>query len=163
LGKELAWLTHGYPSGYLTGGVLAVLIQRLVEGGSLEEGLTLSQALLANEDGHQETRDALKAAWRLAGTATPYTEAITILGEGWVAEEALAIAVYCALVADDLSHGVVLAVNHNGDSDSTGASAGNLLGAKYGEEAIPRQWRDKLELRKVIGMMGEALCRTTHA
>jgi len=163
LGKELAWLTHGHPSGYLTGGVLAVLVQRLVEGGSLEEGLTLSLALLADEDHHQETRDALQHAWRLAGTATPFAESISALGEGWVAEEALAIAVYCALVADDLRHGVVLAVNHDGDSDSTGAIAGNLLGAMHGEEAIPGQWLDKLELREVISRMGEALCRTAHA
>lgn len=163
LGKELAWLTHGHPSGYLTGGVMAVLVQRLVEGGSLEEGLTLSLALLAEEDGHEETRDALQQAWRLAGTATPYAGAITALGEGWVAEEALAIAIYCALVADDLRHGVVLAVNHDGDSDSTGAIAGNLLGAMHGEEAIPGQWLNKLELREVIAGMGEALCRTAHA
>jgi ADP-ribosylglycohydrolase len=158
LGKELAWLTHGHPSGYLTGGVLAVLIQRLVEGSSLEEGLTLSLALLAGEDDHQETRDALQQAWRLAGTATPYADAITALGEGWVAEEALAIAVYCALVADDLRQGVVLAVNHDGDSDSTGAIAGNLLGAMHGEGAIPGNWLDKLELRETIVGMGQALC-----
>ncbi|MDN3559131.1 ADP-ribosylglycohydrolase family protein [Vreelandella neptunia] len=163
LGKALAWLTHGHPSGYLTGGVMAVLVQRLVEGGSLEEVLTLSLALLADEDGHPETRDALQHAWHLAGTATPYAEAITALGEGWVAEEALAIAVYCALVANDLRHGVVLAVNHDGDSDSTGAIAGNLLGAMHGEVAIPPQWLDQLELREVIAGMGEALCRTAHA
>jgi ADP-ribosylglycohydrolase len=162
LGKALAWLTHGHPSGYLTGGVLAVLVQRLVEGGSLEEGLTLNLALLADEDDHEETRDALQHAWRLAGTATPYAEAITALGEGWVAEEALAIAVYCTLVADDLRHGIVLAVNHDGDSDSTGAIACNLLGAMHGEAAIPAQWLAELELRKVIAGMGEALCRTAH-
>jgi len=163
LGKELAWLTHGHPSGYLTGGVLAVLVQRLIEGGSLEEGLTLSLALLADEDGHPETRDALQQAWHMAGTATPYAEAITALGEGWVAEEALAIAVYCALVADDLHHGIVLAVNHDGDSDSTGAIAGNLLGAMHGEAAIPETWLADLELREVIAGMGEALYRTAHA
>ena len=158
LGKELAWLTHGHPSGYLTGGVLALLIQRLVEGSSLEEGLTLSLALLAGEDDHQETRDALQQAWRLAGTATPYADAITALGEGWVAEEALAIAVYCALVADDVRHGVVLAVNHDGDSDSTGAIAGNLLGAMHGEAVIPDSWLAELELRETIAGVGEALC-----
>lgn len=163
LGKELAWLTHGHPSGYLTGGVLAVLIQRLVEGGSLEEGLTLSLALLADEDGHQETREALQQAWRLAGSPTPYPEAIAALGEGWVAEEALAIAVYCALVAEDLRHGVVLAVNHDGDSDSTGAIAGNLLGAIQGEEAVPEPWLAELELREVIAGMGETLHGGAHA
>jgi ADP-ribosylglycohydrolase len=163
LGKELAWLTHGHPSGYLTGGVLAVLIQRLVEGSSLEEGVTLSLALLADEEGHQETRDALQQAWRLAGCPTPYPEAIAALGEGWVAEEALAIAVYCALVSEDLRHGVVLAVNHDGDSDSTGAIAGNLLGAMHGEAAIPDPWLATLELRETIAGIGEALHFTPDA
>lgn len=157
LGRELAWLTHGHTSGYLTGGVLAVLIQRLIEGASLEDSLTLGLALLAEEDGHHETRDALQQAWRLADSATPYPEAIAALGEGWVAEEALAIAVYCARVADDLRHGVILAVNHDGDSDSTGAIAGNLLGAMHGEAAIPERWLSELELRETIAIMGEAL------
>ncbi len=47
-------------------------------------------------------------------------------------------------------HGVKLAVNHDGDSDSTGAIAGNLLGALYGDSAIPAKWLQPLELRGVI-------------
>lgn len=124
------------------------------------EGLLAVEAPQAVRDMNvyrQEGTEALQQAWRLAGTVTPYAKAITALGEGWVAEEALAIAIYCALVADDLRHGVVLAVNHNGDSGSTGAISGNLLGAMHGEEAIPGQWLDKLELREVIAGMGEAL------
>jgi ADP-ribosylglycohydrolase len=73
------------------------------------------------------------------------------LGEGWVAEEALAIGVYCALAAgEDFAAGVRLAVNHGGDSDSTGAIAGNLLGTALGVSAIPQRWLDKLELRTEI-------------
>jgi ADP-ribosylglycohydrolase len=41
---------------------------------------------------------------------------------------AIAIAICCALVARDFA-GVILAVNHDGDSASTGSIAGNLLGA----------------------------------
>ena len=60
------------------------------------------------------------------------------MGGGWVGEEALAIALYCALNAqDDFAHGVLLAVNHSGDSDSTGAITGNLLGLMLGIDAIP--------------------------
>ena len=60
------------------------------------------------------------------------------------------MSLYCALVAQDFKHGVKLAVNHDGDSDSTGAIAGNLLGALYGESAIPAKWLQPLELRGVI-------------
>jgi ADP-ribosylglycohydrolase len=70
------------------------------------------------------------------------------LGEGWVAEEALAVGVYCALAAgEDFAAGVRLAVNHGGDSDSTGAIAGNLLGTALGVSAIPQRWLDRLELK----------------
>ncbi len=68
-----------------------------------------------------------------------------------MAEEALAVAVYCALTAEDaFARGVLLAVNHGGDSDSTGAIAGNLLGARLGAGAIPARWLDGLELREVV-------------
>ena len=53
-------------------------------------------------------------------------------------------------MAKDFRHGVCLAVNHGGDSDSTGAITGNLLGAQLGSAAIPRSWLEPLELREVI-------------
>ncbi len=81
--------------------------------------------------------------------ATP--EVVEQLGAGWVAEEALAIAVFAALRAQrEFRRGVLLAVNHFGDSDSTGAIAGNLLGALLGEAALPAEWVEQLEARKVI-------------
>jgi ADP-ribosylglycohydrolase len=36
---------------------------------------------------------------------------------------------YCALTANGFENAVLLAVSHGGDSDSTGAVAGNILGA----------------------------------
>ena len=67
-----------------------------------------------------------------------------------MAEEALAIGICCAIVARDFADGVILAVNHSGDSDSTGSIAGNLLGAQMGIEAIPARWLDHLELSAEI-------------
>jgi ADP-ribosyl-[dinitrogen reductase] hydrolase len=51
--------------------------------------------------------------------------------------------------------GSLLAANHSGDSDSTGAIAGNILGAVHGHGAIPNAWSDDPELSDVI----ELLCR----
>jgi ADP-ribosylglycohydrolase len=45
---------------------------------------------------------------------------------------------------------VLLAVNHGGDSDSTGSIAGNILGLIHGERGIPTRWLAQLELREVI-------------
>jgi ADP-ribosylglycohydrolase len=150
LGTELAALTHGHPTGSLTGGVLAVLVSALADGGTLVQGLADAKACLRREARHEETLKALEQAEALAASSTAPAAAIAELGEGWVAEEALAISVYCALVARDFRQGVVMAVNHDGDSDSTGAITGNLLGALHGVSAIPPEWLEPLELRDVI-------------
>jgi ADP-ribosylglycohydrolase len=80
-----------------------------------------------------------------------------------VAEQALAIALYCALVAPTIEAALLLAVNHGGDSDSTGAIAGQLVGAIYGEESIPPRWLARLELQEAIERVAEALCVETGA
>jgi ADP-ribosyl-[dinitrogen reductase] hydrolase len=74
-----------------------------------------------------------------------------------VAEEALAIGVYCALVAKDFEDGIILAVNHSGDSDSTGSITGNLLGAAAGAEPIPDRWLAPLELRSTVEAIADDL------
>lgn len=157
LGTELAALTHGHPTGSLTGGVLAVLIMALTDGASLPEALAASKAILRAESRHEETLRAIELAEDLAVSGLPHEEAIARLGQGWIAEEALAISIYCALVARNFKHGVILAVNHDGDSDSTGSIVGNLLGAMHGVKAIPAEWLEPLELRDVISELAEDL------
>ena len=78
-----------------------------------------------------------------------------------MAEEALAISLYCALVAKSFGQGVVLAVNHDGDSDSTGAVTGNLLGVMMGLDAILNRCLKPLELKSVIETIASDLwsCR----
>jgi len=157
LGTELAALTHGHPTGALTGGVLAVLILALTDGASLADALAAAKSLLRAEPGHDETLRAIEMAEELADSGLPHEEAIARLGQGWIAEEALAISIYCALVAHNFKDGVILAVNHDGDSDSTGAIVGNLLGAMHGVKAIPAEWLGPLELRDVITELAEDL------
>jgi ADP-ribosylglycohydrolase len=79
------------------------------------------------------------------------------MGKGFVAEEALAMGLYCALSARDFEDGIILAVNHSGDSDSTGSITGNLLGAAAGVEAIPDRWLLNLELRTTIEALADDL------
>ncbi|WP_434773258.1 ADP-ribosylglycohydrolase family protein [Pseudomonas entomophila] len=157
LGTDLAALTHGHPTGSLTGGVLAALILALVEGMGLAEAITAAKVPLREAPHHGETLHAIEQAEALAQSGLPPAQAIARLGEGWVAEEALAIAVYCALVAPDFEQAVILAVNHDGDSDSTGAIVGNLLGAWHGVQAIPERWLAPLELRGVIAELAQDL------
>lgn len=149
-GCMCAAITHGHPSGYLAAGVLAVIIYELLNGLSLIEAIAVAKQLLIAERDHQEVLAALNNAVALSQSNTPSEQAISELGEGWVAEEALAISVYCALVGNDFEQGVQLAVNHDGDSDSTGAITGNILGIIYGLDSIPARWLEPLELKSVI-------------
>ena len=80
----------------------------------------------------------LLSAERLAGQGPAHHDTLGRLGGGWVGEEALATVVYCALCAADFESAIVIAVNHAGDSDSTGAITGNLLGAANGMVANTR-------------------------
>jgi ADP-ribosyl-[dinitrogen reductase] hydrolase len=151
LGAGVAALTHGHPSGYLSAGTLAVIVQRLLLGAQLSDAIAVARGELVGWEGHEEQTALLDRAVELAGKGRPTPELIADeLGGGWVGEEALAISVLTALTAEDLADGLVLAVNHSGDSDSTGAICGNILGARDGVGAVPTHWLDRLELREVI-------------
>lgn len=159
LGCETAALTHGHPSGYLAAGFLAATTAALLTGQTLEEAIAAARALLITHQHHAECLAAVDAAVQLAREAPATPATVARLGQGWVAEEALAIALFCALTAEDFASGVILAVNHSGDSDSTGAITGNLLGALLGAGALPAHWLERLELRAEIGALADDLHR----
>jgi ADP-ribosyl-[dinitrogen reductase] hydrolase len=166
VGCEVAAVTHGHPSGYLAAGHLAAVVGGLVAGASLDEAIAAATAQLAQQEEAGECLAAVQAAVALAEMGPSGAAEVERLGEGWVAEEALAIGLYAALVARaeptpgaSFERGVRLAVNHGGDSDSTGAIAGNLLGTLYGVEAVPPRWLDRLELRAEIATVADDLYR----
>jgi ADP-ribosylglycohydrolase len=159
VGCEIAAITHGHPSGFLAAGFQALAIREAAAGTPLRTACQEALEELRRHPSHQECATAVEHAISLSaarrGGATP--EDVESLGEGWVAEEALAIGIFCALAAPDLESALRLAVNHGGDSESTGAIAGNLLGASLGEGAIPPRWIAVLELREEILRLAEEL------
>ena len=157
LGADISAITHGHPTGYLTAGTLALIIAIMLRGATVPEALSCAKRELLRHDGHLETMQAITLAEKLSRSEPNSAAAIQKLGQGWVAEEALAISLYCALCARDFEQGVVLAVNHDGDSDSTGAIAGNLLGCCNGISQIPKRWLEPLELREVIEELADNL------
>jgi ADP-ribosylglycohydrolase len=160
LAAECATQTHGHPSGYLAAGAFAAIIRRLLDGMGLREAVLLTRDLVGWKSGGFETYKALNSALEAAEEGSPSPERLEGLGEGWVAEEALAMSVYCALVhPDDVRAAVLLAVNHSGDSDSTGAITGNLLGAWLGEQALPRPWVIAVEGRETMEKLAEDFAR----
>lgn len=157
LARDLAAITHGHPTGQLSAGAFAAMVAALADGMSLQGALAVAKHLLAQHEGHEETLLAIHRAESFARARVAPEEAIPDLGEGWLADEALAIALYCALTADSFEHGVAMAVHHDGDSDSTGAVAGHLLGTALGADAIPVDLLESLELREVITDMADRL------
>ncbi|MFJ7211119.1 ADP-ribosylglycohydrolase family protein [Amycolatopsis sp. NPDC098790] len=158
LGAESAALTHGHPSGYLSSGCFAVLVHGLLHGKPLLDALAAARAELVKHEGHEEQSDAFDAALALAEQGPPTPEKLETLGQGNVGETALSMSVYVALTTADADTALLAAVNHSGDSDSTGSVCGNLVGAMYGEEALRKSWLEQLELRDVIiGLADDAL------
>jgi len=150
LGCEIAAITHGHPTGYLAAGFLAHVIAGIAREATLSQAIAAAREELRKWPHHEECLAAVDAALAHAACAESTPEVVEELGEGWVAEEALAISLFCALKAVDFAHGVRIAVNHSGDSDSTGAITGNLLGALWGQPAIPDEFLAPLELLEVI-------------
>ncbi|CAM5510864.1 ADP-ribosylglycohydrolase family protein [Streptomyces abikoensis] len=155
LAAECAAQTHGHPSGVLAAAAFAGIVHGIVRGGTLEGAVQQALGLLARWSGHEETTAALRKALDAVRQGAPTAERLETLGQGWVAEEALAMGVYCALVAEDVRHGLLLAVNHSGDSDSTGSLCGNLLGALHGETALPADLLAGLEGRAEIAELAD--------
>ena len=156
-GGQMAAITHGHLTSTWSSAVLAVLIYCLLHGQRLDDSLQTAKTLLVQKPDHEETLEALEMAIALAHSDNSPSGAIRQLGEGWIAEEALAISVYTVLKTNSLEEALIMAVNHDGDSDSTGAIAGNLAGIIYGAGAIPHRWLSDLELQEVIAATADKL------
>ena len=92
-------------------------------------------------------------------------EDIRSIGQGHTGDEAVAIAIYCALKygnkfkdnRENSRAALCAAVNHDGDSDSTGAITGNILGAHLGSGGIPSEWIEKVQHTAVISRAAAGL------
>jgi len=164
LGAQLAELTHCHELGWMPAGVFAHIVSLLArnEGSSVREAATQALNTLpeAFPNAHYlgQLQELMRYTLRLADSDMPDLEAIHALGEGWVAEEALAIGLLCSLRhEDDFAGAITSAVNHGGDSDSTGAIAGNIVGAHLGLAGIPQRYLEHLELRDTISKIADDL------
>ena len=133
----------------------------------LDRAVENALALLERYPGHEETSGAVQRARSAARRGADFAT-MESLGQGWTAEEALAMAVYAALARpepDHLRDALALAVTHSGDSDSTGSICGNILGAWHGETALPAELAFEVEGRGTIlqladDLVSELTCKT---
>ena len=170
LAADAAEITHQHPLGWLSSALEAHVIYRILQKDSptvddfkayLSEGYDMLLSLYPNEGASIcQLRALTDKALGLVGSSASDVDNIEAIGEGWVAEETLAIAVYCAVkYFDNFEKAIIASVNHKGDSDSTGAVTGNILGAVVGYDAIPEFFNTDLELHDVILHVADDLWR----
>lgn len=171
-GAHIARVTHLHPLGYLPAALMTLLLSRIVPltPDEVKEsiidiingGLDVMMNMYGND--YAKYKEYLRAltlkAVNLAHSNISDIQAIMQLGEGWTAEEAWAISLYCVIRhIDNMKEAIIAAVNHDGDSDSTGSITGNIMGAIYGYEAIKRErlfcpygkkFEDTIELHNII-------------
>ncbi len=156
LAVETSALTHGHATGQLAAAAWAEMLADVAGGGDLETAAgQIAQDYAGLKDG-AETADAIRAA--LAAPRDGRAETVESLGGGWIAEEALAIALYASLSARDFEHGLLIAVTHGGDSDSTGAIAGNMLGLLFADQVFAHRWAGQVECADLITRLARDLC-----
>lgn len=156
LAADAAALTHGHELGYIPAAALSHIVRLVSESGiglkdAVEDAVKTVRELFPTTGHTDRFSEIMSGAVEFAYSDMSDLEAIHQLGEGWVAEETLAIAVFCALrYENDFDKALIAAVNHNGDSDSTGAVTGNILGTYLGFENIPEKYKTCLELYDTI-------------
>ena len=171
-GGKIAECTHKHPLAFLPASLLTILLYKVVPMAVkqvqedidriINETLDMLDLIYIDkyESEKQYLRDLSEKAIRLAHSDISDADAIRELGEGWVAEETWAIALYSAVRhIDSVEDAIIASVNHDGDSDSTGSVCGNIMGAIYGYEHIKERnifcpegklLEDTLELSETI-------------
>lgn len=169
LGADSAELTHLHPLGYIPAAMLAHIVYRLAYDddpvGNRLLNMYVREAIddikwhyKAFQEDVKTMVDLTELALQLTYNDKPDLENIMRLGQGWTGEEALAIAIYCALkYFGNFEEAMIASVNHGGDSDSTGAVCGNIIGAAVGYDTIPQFYKDDLEMHDLILQMADDL------
>ena len=178
-GGEIAECTHKHPLGFLPASLLTVLLYKIVPmspkqvreeiDGIVADTVNILDRIYKGkyESDKRYLKELTNKAVRLAHSNISDADAIWELGEGWVAEETWAIALYCAIRhIDSVEDAIIASVNHDGDSDSTGSVCGNIMGAIYGYEHIKernifcpegKQLEETLELSEIILALADDL------
>lgn len=149
--SEIARLTHKHPLGFLPAAMLSHLILSVIDKPVDIVCRTISTIVLQSAEavsnlypGEYIAEKLLlikktQLAIELAANSKSDTDNIRLLGQGWTGHEAWFIAAYCAVRhVSDPAQAIIAAVNHDGDSDSTGSICGNIVGAIHGYEVLKR-------------------------
>ena len=156
--SQISVLTHGHIMSTMASALMAEIIHYEFLGKSIE--IAISDALKIFEKYFKDApqfNDFIKLQYQALSQANNSKgdfENITDIGGGWIAEETLAIALYVSKkYQSDPQQGVEVAVNHSGDSDSTGALVGQILGTALGDKWIPSKFVENIDILKPLSLV----------
>lgn len=157
--KEIAHVTgictHGHPTGDAACIGAAYLVKLALDGTPPSEMVDRLLSFTCGLSG--EFNQAILKVEKCLNWPNE-EEALRYLGEGWVGEEAVALALYCFLrYADNYKKTVIRAANTNGDSDSIACIAGSISGAYLGINAIPKSWIQRIEKSAYLNDLAKRL------
>jgi ADP-ribosyl-[dinitrogen reductase] hydrolase len=157
---ETSALTHGHPTGQLAAAAWAEMLADVATGAMLEDTAAATATEYERLENGHETARAIRMA--LDAPRDRYPETVESLGGGWTAEDALSIALYACLAAKTFDDALQIAVLHSGDSDSTGAIAGNMMGLIDPLAALKHRWAPVIEGADVITRLVRDHLRLEH-
>lgn len=156
-------LTHEHPDSCWPAAVLALLVRSLVAEESWMQAIARVVVQLQHAHGAEGTMRALSAALSWVGSEAPIGALGAMVREessahgvqerqlaqgsrGIRGPEALSIGLAAAMRARSFEQAIELAANHDGDSDSTAALAGQLYAAAHGLEVVPEEAVERLDV-----------------
>lgn len=157
---ETSALTHGHPTGQLAAAAWAEMLADVATGAKLEEAAASTAGEYERLENGSETASAIHKALDAPRDGLP--ETVESLGGGWTAEEALSIALYACFAGKTFDDALQIAVVHSGDSDSTGAIAGNMMGLIDPLAALKHRWAPVIEGADVITRLVRDYLRLEH-
>lgn len=161
LAGKAAEITHKHPLNTYSSMILVMIVTECLSSNKFDRSqfrdmiinkvFKILDSKYREDDKMSDIFKLILKAIELAECNKTDTESIRELGQDWIAEETLAIAIFSVMrYIDNFEKCIVCSVNHSGDSDSTGAVAGNVIGAILGYSAIPEKYITNLELHDVI-------------
>ncbi|WP_312856791.1 ADP-ribosylglycohydrolase family protein [Arthrobacter mobilis] len=163
-----AAITHGHPSAQHSAAAFSGIIRMIVqEDAALPDAVRAAAARAGRESAATGVAPALRRALELAAGTQP--EPADTPGSGH-AEEALAAAIRAVLATagaatpeEHCRRALAAAVGRRAGSAAIGSMAGQLLGALYGESALPEAWLRTAEAPELVREMANRFLALTQA
>lgn len=154
LGCAQAAITHGHPDGYLSAGFFAGMIKCALDGMSFDTAYVTNKEILLTYTHNASMVNYLKKYENTLTQSLMSPEDMnSAIGEGWVGEEALGIALYAFKTCKSFEHCLSISANHSGDSDSTASLAGQLYAAFNNLEPHYHNYLDLLDIQLVFNFI----------